>query len=435
MAGFEIGILSVLAIILLIYGGMHVAVVLAATSFVGVWLIRGNFEVASRMLGLAAGETISAYIFGVVPLFVLMGLYVSVAGVGLDTFTAANRIFGKIRGGVGIATVAANAIFAAVTGISIASAAVFTKIAVPEMLRLGYNKRYAVGIVAGSSILGMLIPPSLLLIVYAVLSELSVADMFLAGIIPGTIMSITFSIGIVLMAIKNPEYAGSKKIKSDVNKITWNEAIKKIIPISVLILIVMGGIYGGYFTPTEAGATGALASFVIALGRKKLNAKGIWRVLSETGLVTASICLLIIGAGMYSRMLTLSGVPEMVGDWFASSGLGYVATISVYVFIIIIMGTFMDAISIMLIMVPLALPVFSQFGVDQIWLGVVTVVAVEIGIITPPLGIGVFVIKGSLARQDITLGDIFRGAFPFVIMMTLVLIMLILFPGLSTVLI
>lgn len=433
MTGTLVGFLSVGAIILLIYSGLHVAVALALTSFVGVMLIRGRFEVASNMLSITANEAISDYVFGVIPLFVLMGLAVSVSGIGMDTFSAANKIFGRMKGGVGVATVAANAIFAAITGVSIASAAVFTKVAVPEMLKIGYDKRFAVGIVAGSSILGMLIPPSLLLIVFGILSEQSIGSLFLAAIGPGILMCAAFGVGIVAMVIRNPALAQTSSGEHVVSgvEMSWAETLKRLLPIALLIGIVLGGIYGGIFTPTEAGAVGALAAVLFALLRRSLNLQSFWRLLSETGHVTASVCLLIIGASMYSRMLALSGVPDVIGDFFLESGFDTLGSILVYLAIIIVLGTILDSVSILLIMVPLALPVFDAQGVDLVWLGVITVVAVEIGIITPPLGIGVFVVKDALGRDDISLGDVFRGAFPFVVIMTTVLAVLVAFPSIS----
>lgn len=435
MTGTLIGLASVGVMIALIYAGVHVAVALAATSFVGVLLIRGSFDVAANMTAIAANEAISDYIFGVVPLFVLMGLAVSVSGIGFDTFTAANRFFGRMRGGVGVATVAANAIFAAITGISIASAAVFTKVAVPEMIRHGYDRRLAVGIVAGSSILGMLIPPSLLFIVYGIITEQSIGDLFIAAIIPGLLMSVAFGVGIVAMVMWRPGLVRMADAPgAGAAVVGWGEALGKLFPIALLVAIVLGGIYGGFFTPTEAGAAGAFAALVFALVRRTLDGPTLWRLLSETGHVASSVCLLIVGAAMYSRMLALSGLPTTIGEFFVASDLGFMQALLIYLVIIMLLGTIIDSISILLIMVPLAAPVFIAQDVNMIWFGVVTIVAVEIGIITPPMGIGVFVVKDSLASKDITLGDVFLGAAPFVVIMTLVLVALVAFPQLSLVL-
>ncbi len=428
MDNLDIGLLSLGMMVLLVYAGLYVPIALGLCSFVGVWAIKGSPVLASKLLALAAYDSISSYIFGVVPLFVLMGMVVSVADIGRDTFEVANRVLGKIRGGLGVATVAANAVFAAITGISIASAAVFTKVAVPEMLRFGYSPRFAVGIVAGSSVLGMLIPPSLLLILYGVLAEQSVGDLFIAGILPGLLLAAAFAIAIVVFADRLGAGAG-KAVETVISR---QEATFKLLPIVLLVALVLGGIYGGLFTPTEAGAVGALGALVIAFVKGKMTGRKFWDVVVETGHVTASICFLIIAANMYSRMLSISGVPGFFGDWIVAGGFGFWSVLMLYVAVVLLLGTILDSSSIMLILIPLVLPIMTDFGVDLVWFGIVTVLAVEIGLLTPPLGIAAFVIKGTLDDERITLGDIFRGAFPFALIMLVVLGLIILFPSLST---
>ncbi len=433
MSNIEIGLLLLPAIVICIYSGMHVPIALSACSFVGVWAIKGSPVLASKLLSLAAADTISSYIFGVVPLFVLMGLVVSIADIGKDTFEVANQIFRKVKGGLGVATVFANAIFAAITGISIASAAVFTKVAVPEMIRFGYTPRFAVGIVAGSSVLGMLIPPSLLLIIYGIIAEQSVGDLFLAGIGPGILLSFAYIMLIIFMAVKFPNYVGTNIRSEDQSEIRFGpmEIGVKLIPVVVLISLVLGGIYGGFFTPTEAGAVGALGSIVVTLAKKKMTWNKLWQVVIETGHVTASICFLIIAATMYTRMLALSGVPSYFGKMVTEVNLGIAGILALYIIIILIMGTILDSVSIMMIMIPMVLPVIAQFNLNLIWFGIVNVIAVEIGLLTPPLGIAAYVIKGTLDDQRISLGDIFAGAFPFALTMTLVLAVVMLFPNIS----
>ncbi len=431
MTPVEIGFASIGAIVLGLYLGVPIVVALAGASFAGVMFIRGDIEIAISVLSIAASDTIASYIFGVIPLFVLMGMLVNVAGVGKDTFLAANQIFGRIAGGLGLATVAANAIFAAVTGVSIASAAVFTRVAVPEMVAAGYNKRFAVGIVAGSSILGMLIPPSLLLIVFAVITEQSIGALFIAAIIPGAVMATAFGLGIVLMVLRNPELAGNEQTR-EIERLPIGQLVRMTMPIVVLVTLIMGGIYGGFYTATEAGGIGAFAALILALIRRSLSPKVFWNVLVETGHVTAAICMVVIAAGMYSRMLALSGLPTFVGNWFSGSELGFPMTLMLYLAVIVALGAILDSMSILLILVPLAFPVFVGFGVDPIWFGIITIVAVEIGIITPPFGIGCFVVKDSLPDKSISLEDVFMGAFPFVLLMLVVLAILAVFPFLST---
>lgn len=438
MSGVSIAFLSIGAMLVLIYSGMHVAIALILLSFVGVWVLRGNFDIASNMLVLAFKDSINDYLFGVVPLFVLMGLLVAVAGIGRDTFEVAAQVFRRIVGGLGIATVAANAVFAAITGISIASAAVFTKVAVPEMIRHGYTPRFAVGVVAGSSVLGMLIPPSLLFILYGVLTEQSVGSLFIAGVLPGILLSLVYCAGIFAMGRWWPSFIGGPRSQSwDTSQdMGLAEMAGKIAPIVILVALVLGGIYGGYFTPTEAGAAGALGALLISLIKRRLTWASFWQVLVQTGHTTSSICFLIIGASLYSRMLAMSGMPGWLGNWVVESGMGVTGILLALLLVVILLGTILDSASIMLLTLPIALPILVSTGVDLIWLGVLVILAVEIGLLTPPFGIAVFVVKATLGpTSPVTLGDIFAGAAPFAAMMLFVLVIVFLFPWLATALI
>jgi C4-dicarboxylate transporter, DctM subunit len=435
MSPFEIGLTSFGAMVLMVYLGFWVPFALMLSSFVGVWVIKGSPVLAGKLLALAASETISSYFFGVVPLFVLMGYVVSVTGMGRDAFDVANHLFRRFSGGLGIGTVGANAIFAAITGISIASAAVFTRIAVPEMVRHGYSARFSVGVVAGSSVLGMLIPPSLLLILYGLLTEQSVGDLFIAGVIPGILLALIFGFGIWLTARLRPQWLGDKVDANATPPLTGVEVARRGLPIGLLIGLVLGGIYGGFFTPIEAGAVGCAGAIVIGLVRRSLSWKDFWQVLNDTGLVTASISFLIIAAQMYSRMLALSGVPAEFGQFVATADIGYWGVILSYVLLVVLMGTVLDSSSIMLILVPLMLPVLATMQVDLIWFGIVTIIAVEIGLLTPPFGISVFVIKSALDDPAISIGDIFMGAAPFAVLMLVLLGFVLAFPILATALV
>lgn len=432
-----IGLASVALMLVLIYAGMYVAIALATLSFLGVWLIRGDVVIASNLLALAVNDAISDYVFGVVPLFVLMGLLVAVADIGKDTFEVANQLLRRVRGGLGIATVAANAVFAAITGISIASAAVFTKVAVPEMQRHGYAPRFSVGVVAGSSVLGMLIPPSLLLILFGVLTEKSIGDLFIAGIIPGIVLSLAYAVGIVLMATFRPSWVyanpGAEFAADDRPHLGMGEIAAKMFPIVLLIGLVLGGIYGGVFTPVEAGAVGAAGALAIALAKRRLDPTGLWKVLVETAHITAAVCFLIIAASLYSRMLAISGVTDLLRVLIVDTGFGFAGLLAMFVLVVLILGTILNSSSIMLITIPLVLPALTGFGVDLIWFGIVTVIAIEIGLLTPPFGIAVFVIKATLGKgSPISLKDIFAGAFPFAVIMFVVLLVIIAFPRLTT---
>jgi len=434
MTDLQVGLLAIALMLAGIYFGMHIGVALIVTSFVSVALIKSP-DVAARFVAASANDAIRDYLFGVIPLFVLMGMLVSVSGVGRDTFDVFQWLMRRVRGGLGLATVGANAVFAAITGISIASASVFTKVAVPEMIRHGYTRRFAVGVVAGSSVLGMLIPPSLLMIIYGVLAEESVGRMFIAGILPGIVLAAGFALLIVGMAYLRPGMLleqGSQATVREEHHETWRSAAIKFIPILILITLVLGGLYGGLFTPTEAGAVGAAGALVIALVRRRLDWRKLWQVLTETGYVSVSVLFLIISAMLYSRMLALTGMPAAITQAIADVGLGSWGFLAVYLALVITMGCIIDSVSIMLIMLPIVLPIARTFGMDIVWFGVITVVAVEIGLLTPPFGVSVYTVKSALNDTRITVRDIFAGAFPFVLMMAAVLVLLVVFPKLST---
>ncbi|MEP3247650.1 MAG: TRAP transporter large permease subunit [Sneathiella sp.] len=432
MTNFDIGIASLIVMVMLVYAGLFVPIALMLCSYVGVWAMKGSPVLAGKLLALATYDSIASYHFGVVPVFVLLGFIVQVSGIGRDAFDVANFMFRRVRGGLGVGTVGANAIFAAITGISIASAAVFTRLAVPEMMRNGYTARFAVGVVAGSSVLGMLIPPSLLLILYGILAEQSVGDLFLAGILPGILLAVLFGLAVILMSYFTPGFIGRNLSPSTEERISFGELFRKSSPIVILIGLVLGGIYGGIFTPVESGAVGCVVAIVIGLVRRSLSRSDFWSVLTDTGIVTASICFLIIAAQMYSRMLSMSGLPAEFGAWIAMADIGFWGVIIAYIALVIVMGTILDSSSIMLILVPIILPVMANFGADLIWFGIITIIAVEIGLLTPPFGISVYVIKSTLEDQSITLGNIFAGAAPFALLMLVALALVMAFPILTS---
>lgn len=432
MTPVEIGSYAIGALILLIYLGMPIGIGMLLVSFVGVGMIR-NEIVATRMIGAVANDSLREYLFAVVPLFVLMGLLVTVSGVGKDTFDVFERLLKRVTAGLGIATVFANAVFAAITGISIASATVFSRVAVPEMTRHGYTKTFATGVVAGSSVLGMMIPPSLLMIIYAVLAEQSVGRMFLAGIGPGILLALLFCGTILLLARLRPDFVMAARVDdAEYDALPVPAILRKSVPIVTLMLLVLGGLYGGFFNPTEAGAAGAFGALVIALLRRSLDGRSLWNLLVETGQITVSVLFLIMAATFFSRMLALSGVPRELADIFLTGGIGPYAFLLIYLFLIIALGCLIDSISIMLIMLPIALPVAEAAGFDLVWFGVLTVIAVETGLLTPPFGLSVYTIKSAMDDPDLRIGDIFRGALPFVGAMLVALLLIVLFPMIVT---
>ncbi len=434
MTPIEIGLISVVAIVFLIYAGVYIPIALGVVSFVSIWLMRDNFTLALNLLKVAVGDSAMEYSFATIPLFTFMGLIVSKAGLGKDIYEVMTMRFRKVKGGIGMATVGANAVFAAVTGSSIASASVFTKVSVPQMMAQAYNPRFAVGVVAGSSVLGMIIPPSAMLIIYSFVAEQSVGDMFLAGVIPGIMLAIAYVAAIWVMGRFTPAFVGGRVVE-DTEWMSGREVASKTLPILFIITVVLGGIYTGWLTAVEAGAAGALVALIIAVARKSMTPRAFWDALLETGHITAAILFLITAASIYSRMLGLAGLPNQLQDLLAGNSASFWTIMLLYVLLMLFLGTLLDTASIILIVVPLFLPMAEALDMSLIWFGIITVVGAEIGLLTPPLGISCFVIKSTINDDRISLKDVFMGALPFAFVMLIVLFILIEFPILSLALI
>lgn len=434
MTPIEIGLISVVAIVFLIYSGVYIPVALGMVSFVSIWLMRDNFTLALNLLKVAVGDSAMEYTFATIPLFTFMGLIVSKAGLGRDIYEVMTMQFRKVKGGIGMGTVGANAVFAAVTGSSIASASVFTKVSVPQMIAQRYNPRFAVGVVAGSSVLGMIIPPSAMLIIYSFVAEQSVGDMFLAGVIPGVLLAVAYVVAIWFMGRFTPGFVGGRVVE-DSEWMSTREIASKTLPTILIITIVLGGIYTGWLTAVEAGAAGAMVALIVALLRKTMTPKAFWDALLETGHITAAILFLITAASIYSRMLGLAGLPNQLEDLLVGSDATFWTIMVLYVLLMLFLGTLLDTASIILIVVPLFLPLAEALDMSLIWFGIITVVGAEIGLLTPPLGISCFVIKSTIDDDRISLKDVFLGALPFAFVMLIVLFILIEFPILSLALI
>ncbi len=433
MSPVEIGSISVVAIVVLIYLGVYIPVALASVSFATIWIVSERPILAVNFLRQAVGDSVTEYEFATIPLFTFMGLLVSKAGLGTDVYEVMNQAFRRVRGGIGMATVGANAVFAAVTGSSIASASVFTRISVPEMLRLDYNRRFAVGVVAGSSVLGMIIPPSAMLIIYAFVAEVSVGDMFIAGILPGILLAVAYILYIAVTGRISPRSIGGRVMDvAESELLSGMQILNKTAPIVILICIVLGGIYTGWLTPVEAGAAGSLAALVIAVLRRRMTGRSFWEALLETGHITASILFLITTASLYSRMLGFVDLPNELSQFLTGNELSFFWIMVAYVILMLFLGTLLDTASIILIVVPLFIDLIEPMGLSLIWFGIITVIGAEIGLLTPPLGISCFVIKATLNDDRISLKDVFLGALPFAAVMLVILIILIRFPAVST---
>lgn len=442
MSPVTIGLISLILLLAMVLMGCHIGTSLMVMSVVGIYLSTGSLGVAINILGTTAFSAIRDYAFGVIPLFVLMGLLANLSGASSDLFNAADAMLRKVKGGLAIATVFANAIFAAITGVSIASAAVFTKIALPPMKRLGYDKKFAVGTIAGSSVLGMLIPPSLLMIVYGMLAEVSIGKLFVAGVLPGIMMALIYIIGISVMVkvkpalIQQPREEGAEDSYEESSRL---KAIIKPWPMVLLIVVTLGGIWGGFFTPIEAGGVGAFGALILVICKRKFTLKAMWDTLLETGITTGSVLFLLISAQMYSRMLAMTGVVSMVGKAVTELPLPHMAIIVIFILVWIALGCILDSTSILLLTIPLMVPIVRSFGMDLVWFGIVGIVAIETGLLTPPFGMSVYTIKSSMKASEggdeMTLVDIFAGSMPFLLMMFLCIALMLVFPGIVTLLV
>ncbi|MBI2492662.1 MAG: TRAP transporter large permease [Candidatus Rokubacteria bacterium] len=427
-----LALVSVGLVFALILLGVHIGVALAAVSVLTLWLITGKFSVAVSLLQTTAYSAVMDYVFAVVPLFVLMGLFSTVSGATRELFASAQVVLGRVRGGIGIATVFANAVFAAITGVSVASAAVFSKIALPEMQRLHYDRQFSLGIVAGSAILGMLIPPSVLMIVYGVLTEQAIGKLFIAGILPGLVVTAVLSLGIWAMVLVTARLVGRLEAVRRLDVRTVLRAAVAPWAVLALVVLVMGGIWGGFFTPTEAGAVGAAGGFLLILiKRAPLTLRGLWQVLLDGGQTTASIFLLLICAQMYSRMLTMSGLAGQVTHWVSALPIPPLFIVFGFIIVFMLLGCIIDSTSIILLTIPLMHPIAMKLGYDPLWFAIVAIVAIEIGLLTPPFGMVVFAMRSALG-DEVQVEEIFAGALPFILMLGAALAIIIAFPRLST---
>jgi C4-dicarboxylate transporter DctM subunit len=408
-----IGALSSIVVCVMIMLGMHVGVSLALTSLIGVYLITGRLNVGLRMLESTAYNALNDYIFAVVPLFILMGAFAITSGVMRDLFDSMEALLQRVRGGLGIATVAGNAVFSAITGVTVAGAVVFSQLSIPEMRRLGYNKKFALGIVASSALLGMLIPPSLLMVVYGVLTEESIGKLFAAGMGPGLVVSIALSLAIVVMIRFRPELSGREGFADAIDRrLSRRQVIFRPWAVYVLVLLVLGGIYAGWFTPTEAGAIGALGALLLMIFKGKFGFRTTYELLIQTGISTASIFFLLITAQMYSRMLSLSGLPEYLTRLMVGIEVPPIVIVLFFVGIMLLLGTILDSTSIMLLTMPIMVPVVLKLGYDNLWFGMVSILAIELGQLTPPFGMVVFAMKAAMPTET-TIDEIFSGSMPF----------------------
>ncbi len=434
----NVAIVLIVSLLVLVALGVHIAIALGVASALGIYLVTGDVRVVAVMLGSTAYEALRDYVFAVIPLFMLMGEFVGRSGAVTDVYRGINRLLTRLPGRLAIATVLGNALFSFVTGVSIASAAAFSRIAYPEMKRFGYHKGFALGAVAGSSCLGMLIPPSVLMIVWGILTEKSIGQIFLAGVLPGLLLTMMFVAYISISAYLRPSLVGGGVdigAVAGIEEVPLSAVAVSFGGILAVILAVLGGIWFGVFTPTEGAGAGALIGLVLGV-MKGMRYKDIIESILSVGRTSAPILLLLVTASLYSRALAMTGVTNAIQDLFLGSGLTPVLVIAVMVLVWFLLGMVIDSISIMLLTVPIFAPIAEQLGYDPIAFAIVGILAIEAGLLTPPFGLLVYTVKAVVREEDagVSLGDIFRSSTPYWVIILLAMTLIIVFPQIATVL-
>lgn len=444
---FEINtaIFLVVSLVGLVAIGVHIAIALGITSALGIWLVTGAdwyaFGTVQTMLAATAYEAIRAYVFAVIPLFMLMGEFIGKSGTVTDVYRGINRLLRKIPGRLAIATVVGNALFSFVTGVSIASAAAFSRIAYPEMKRFGYHRGFALGSIAGSSCLGMLIPPSVLMIVWGILTEQSIGQLFAAGIFPGLLLAFLFIVYIFGFALLRPAAVGigsgieetAGKSGSDDEEVSTLQFLVSLMGISLVIVAVLGGIWFGIFTPTEGAGAGALIGLALGI-IKGMRFREIINSILSVGRTSAPILLLLITAALYSRTLAMTGLANAIEGVFLGSSMAPWMIVGVMVLIWFALGMIIDSISIMLLTAAIFAPIAVQIGYDPIAFAIIAIIAIEAGLLTPPFGLLVYTVKAAISSEgeDVPVLEIFKSSTPYWIIMLVGMVLIINFPEIAT---
>jgi C4-dicarboxylate transporter, DctM subunit len=401
------------------------AFAMGAVGIVGMGLLRG-WTPALASAAQVVQETGFAYTLSVIPLFILMGNFVARAGLAHELFHAAYAFIGHWRGGLAHATVLACAGFGAICGSSIATAATMSKVAYPSMKKLGYSDALSTGVIAAGGTLGIMIPPSTIMVIYGIITETHIGKLFAAGVIPGLLTASLLMLAIVVMTTFTPAHAPAGE------KTAWPErwrALRGIWGVLLLVIVVLGGIYGGLFTATEGAGVGAAGAFLFALARGRLTFRAIVEVLVESARTTAMLFTLLIAATIFANFVNFTSMPGDLKEWITHLGLSPVMIVAAMMLIYVVLGTVMEELTMVLLTIPLFFPIVTALGFDPVWFGVLIVMIVQIGLISPPVGMNLFVINALLPK--VGLGQIFRGTWPFVLVQIVVLSLLLAMPSLS----
>ena len=437
----------VVVVLALVFAGVHIAIALGITAALGIYLMTGDIEVVRTFIANTAYEALRDYVFAVIPLFMLMGDFLAKCGAARDLYTLGNRASKWLPGRLAAATILANALFGFVTGVSIAAAAAFSRIAYPEMRRYGYRRDFALGCVAGSACLGMLIPPSVLMIVWCVLTELSIGKLFLAGVIPGLLAAAGMIVYVVVAAKLKPELVGEthasprpfrsapmsrgacaprSRTKQSIRAMLYSTLL-----VIALIIGTLGSIWLGLCTPTEGAGIGAVGSLILAV-IKGIKPREVWQVVLDVGRTSGPLLLLLFCAQLYSRVLSMTGFTEAAKAFLLGTGAGPWGILLVMVGIWFVLGCLIDSISIILLTVPIFAPIATHLGFDPLAFAIMGILAIETGLLTPPFGILVFTVKAAVPDKSVELAEIFRGSIPYWIVLLAVVAALAVFPQLAT---
>lgn len=422
MSPDAVAVLGFVALFILMLLRVPVGMAMGLVGVVGYSYLVGPGP-ALKLVGQTSMRTVTDYTFGVIPMFMLMGALVSVSGVSRELFKAANSMIGHLRGGLGVATVVACGGFAAICGSSVATAATFSAVAYPEMRRFNYPQSFSTGVIAAGGTLGAILPPSTVLAVYAILTQQDIGKLFMAGIVPGILAMAMYVMTIAIIVKLRPDWLPGGEVKP------WSERFKDLKNVwapLVLFVFVIGGLYGGFFTPTEAGGVGASGAFILGLVRRKLDGPKIREALLSATRTAAAVFTVLIGALLFGYFLTITQSPQKLTEFLTGLGIGRYGVLALIMVMYLVLGCLMDAMAMIILTVPIIYPVIVHLGFDPIWFGVIIVMTVELGLIHPPVGMNVFVIKSVV--KDVSFTTIFKGVLPFIVTDIVRLVILIAFP-------
>ena len=421
------GVIVAVLLFVLLAGGVHIGVALGLMGVLGMYLTIGP-DAALGQFATIPFSTTNSFTLAVIPLFILMGSLATQAAITTDLYRAAHAWFGGLRGGLAMATTVASAAFGAASGSTVVNAAVFTRMAMPEMDRFGYDKKLSAGCIAASGTLASLIPPSILMVIYAIITEQSIAALLIAGLLPGILSCAVYMLGIYVMVVRNPSIA-PRSLAPVSREERWR-SLYGTWGILVLFALVIGSIYSGYVTPTYASAVGAFGAFVIVIAKRRLNRRTLLETFKDAGVTTCVIFIIVVGGMIFARFLTYTGLVEEVSQWLMSLELNKYLYLLSFAIIYLILGCFIEPIAIMVMTLPVMFPTMVASGFDPIWLGVISIKLAEMSLMTPPVGLNVYVVR-SASPIPLTLEEAFRGVMPFLLMDTFTLALLIAIPDIS----